>query len=156
MLFENYSHILHSRYQPTIMGIILKYKQTNKCVCVPEIIQLIIMKIKMKIKNRSYRYNIRSWHGHRYSTCKKYLTMIMVTCIKQCLTNIWSSIHENVKQHCGWVEKSVAYKKSLYAEYFTLRILTAKKYRQIKLQHLQKVRIWVFGLLVYETKIFQK
>ena len=33
-----------------------------------------------------------------------------------------------------------------------LRILTGKKYRQIKLQLLQKVRIWVFGLLVHQTK----
>ena len=38
----------------------------------------------------------------------------MVICIKQHLSNIWSSIHEKVKQHWGWVEKSVAYKKSVY------------------------------------------
>ena len=31
--------------------------------------------------------------------------------IKQHVNNIWSSIHEKVKQHWGWVEKSVAYKK---------------------------------------------
>ena len=30
-----------------------------------------------------------------------------------------------------------------------LRILTGKKQRQIKLQRLEKVRIWAFGLLVY-------
>ena len=35
----------------------------------------------------------------------------MVRCIKQHLSNIWSSIHEKVKQHWGWVEKSDAYKK---------------------------------------------
>ena len=29
---------------------------------------------------------------------------MMVICIKQHLTNIWSSIHEKVKQHWGWVE----------------------------------------------------
>ena len=29
----------------------------------------------------------------------------MLTCIKQHLSNIWSSIHEKVKQHWGWVEK---------------------------------------------------
>ena len=30
---------------------------------------------------------------------------LMVTCMEQYLCNIWSSIHENVKQHWGWVEK---------------------------------------------------
>ena len=36
---------------------------------------------------------------------------MMVICIKQHLSNIWSSIYEKVKQHWGRVEKSVAYKK---------------------------------------------
>ena len=31
-----------------------------------------------------------------------------------------------------------------------LRILAGKKYHQIKLQHLQKVQIWAFGLLVHQ------
>ena len=35
----------------------------------------------------------------------------MEPCIKHGVSNIWSSIHEKVKQHQGWVEKSVAYKK---------------------------------------------
>ena len=32
---------------------------------------------------------------------------MMVICIKQHLSNVWSSIHERVKQHWGWVEKKV-------------------------------------------------
>ena len=36
---------------------------------------------------------------------------MIVICIKQHLSNIWSLIHEKVKQHCEWVEKNVAYKK---------------------------------------------
>ena len=32
----------------------------------------------------------------------------------------------------------------------SLRILTGKKHRQIKLQRLQKVRVWAFGLLVHQ------
>ena len=31
--------------------------------------------------------------------------MTMLLTIKQHLSNIWSSIHEKVKQHWGWVEK---------------------------------------------------
>ena len=37
---------------------------------------------------------------------------MIVICIKQHLSNIWSSIHEKAKQYWGRVEKkSVAYKK---------------------------------------------
>ena len=74
------------------------------------------MKMKMKIKNKSHRYDInrpRSRHGHKYSKYKKCLTMMMLTCIKQHLSNIYSSIHEKVKQISGWFEKSIAYKKSV-------------------------------------------
>ena len=35
---------------------------------------------------------------------------------KQHLSNIWSSIHEKVRQHWRWAEKSVAYKKRVYYE----------------------------------------
>ena len=79
MLFGNYSYSLSTLSSKT--GHILKNKLKNKCVCVHKIIRLIIMKIKMKIKNRSRRYGInrpRYRHGHKF---------------------IISSIHEKVKQH---------------------------------------------------------
>ena len=31
--------------------------------------------------------------------------MVMLKFIEQHLSDIWSSIHEKVKQHWGWVEK---------------------------------------------------
>ena len=37
-----------------------------------------------------------------------------------------------------------------------LRILTGKKHRQIKLQRLQKVRIWTFGWLVHQINSLQE
>ena len=43
-------HILHSSYHLKIIGHILKTKQTNKCVCIHDITQLIIMKMKVKMK----------------------------------------------------------------------------------------------------------
>ena len=100
-------HILHPSYQPKIVGHILKNKQNNKYVCIYEIIRLIIM--KMKMKNRSHRYNInrfRSTIWHKCSKYKKSLSMMMLTYIKQYLSNICSSHHERTKQHCGWVEKT--------------------------------------------------
>ena len=33
--------------------------------------------------------------------------MMVVICTKQHQSNIWSSVHEKVKQHWGWVEKKV-------------------------------------------------
>ena len=36
-----------------------------------------------------------------------------------------------------------------------LRTLTGKKHRQIKLQRLQKVQIWAFGLLVQQINSLQ-
>ena len=45
LLFEKYSHSLSERTS----------KQKNKCAYINEIIRLIIMKMKMKMKNRSHR-----------------------------------------------------------------------------------------------------
>ena len=102
-------HIFHPRYHPKIIG----NKQKNKCVSIHEIIWVIIMKMEMKIKNKSYRYNInrpRFRHEHKYSKYRTCLIIKMLKCLKQHLSNIWSSIHEKVKQYWGWVEK----KRCLY------------------------------------------
>ena len=37
--------------------------------------------------------------------------MMMLTCIKQHLSIIWSSIDEKVKQHRDWVEKKLIEKR---------------------------------------------
>ena len=66
--------------------------------------------MKMKMKNRSHRYDVnqpRSKHGHKYSKYKKGLTMVILICIKQHLSNIWSLIHENAE-----LEKSISFKKA--------------------------------------------
>ena len=43
----------------------------------------------------------------------KCLNIMMAILTKQHLRNIWSSIHQKVKQHWCWVEKSDTYKKSM-------------------------------------------
>ena len=56
----------------------------------------------MKMKNRSHRHDIntpRPRHGHRYSKYRKCLSITILICIKQHLSNICTSIHEKVKQH---------------------------------------------------------
>ena len=85
LLFENYSHS-SSRYHPKIIEQILKNKQKNKCVCFHEIIRLIILKMEMKMKNKSHRYDInrpRPRYGHKYSKYRKCLSIMMLFCIKQ-------------------------------------------------------------------------
>ena len=101
-------HTLHQRYHPRIIGHILKYKQNNKCACINEIIRLIIVQMKLKMKSRSHRYDInrhRPSHGHKYNKYKKCLSMMMLMmlmmliCIMQHLSNICGSSYDKVKQH---------------------------------------------------------
>ena len=74
------------------------------------------MKMRLKVKNRYgiSQGNDINWSrprlGHNYTKYKICLSMIMVICIKQQLSNIWSSIHE--KQIWGWVEKKRVFKSS--------------------------------------------
>ena len=51
----------------------------------------------MKMTNRSHKYDInrtRPRHGYKYAKYKMYLSMLMVMCNKQHLSNIWDWIHE--------------------------------------------------------------
>ena len=102
----------------SIIRYILKNNQKNTHVCVHEIIKSIIMKMKIKMKNTSHRYNInrlRSRHGHKCSKYKICFSVMMLLCIKQHLTNIWSPIPEKVKQHWGCAKKkALLIKKIVY------------------------------------------
>ena len=65
--------------------------------------------MKINMKSRSHWYDIyrrRSRHEQKYSKYKKYLSIMMLICIKQHhLRNIWRTIHEKCKQYRGWIEK---------------------------------------------------
>ena len=88
-----------------------RYSETcakDKYVCFHVIIWLMTMKMRLKMKNRSHRYGInrpRPSHRHKYTKCKMNLNMMMAICIKEHLSQIWTSIHENVKWQWGWVKK---------------------------------------------------
>ena len=63
-------HIFHRRYHPIIIGQILKNKQKSKRVFIHEFTQSTMMKMKVKMKNRSHRYSKNrpgSRYGHKYS-----------------------------------------------------------------------------------------
>ena len=77
--------ILHSRYHPTIIGHILKNKQKNKCVCINEIIRLIVIENEnenkkqityIRHKPRTRKNRPRSRHERKYGKCKKCLSMM--------------------------------------------------------------------------------
>ena len=57
----------------------------------------LVLMARLKMKNRSQIYDInrtRLRHGHKYTKYTTYLSLIMVMCIKQHLSNIWNSVHE--------------------------------------------------------------
>ena len=90
LLFENYSHCsstLSSKSNRTYS----KSNQKNKCVSIHEIMCLSIMKMMMKMKNRSHRCDInrpRSRHGRKYIKYIICLAMMRLISIKQNLSNI--------------------------------------------------------------------
>ena len=103
--FCYYSHssfTLSSR----INRIYSKKKKKKTCGCIHEIIYLIIVKTMMKMKNRPHRHDINSPRSRHIVNIKIVsVWWCLYVCIKQHLSSIWSSIHEKVKQHRGWVEK---------------------------------------------------
>ena len=106
-LFENYS-LSSSTFSSKNNTRYFKNCTKAKCICFNEVIWLMGMKMRLKIKNRSQRYNInrpRPRNGHKYTKYEMCLSIIMVICIKQHLSNIWNSIRKKVKQHWGWIEK---------------------------------------------------
>ena len=101
LLFENSSHT-SSRHHPKIIGHVLKTKQKNMYVCIHEITRLIIMKMKIKMKNRSQRYDINRLRSTCDTNISKY---------KQHLKfNSWKS---KATLRLCW-NKSVAYKKRVF------------------------------------------
>ena len=62
----------------------------------------------LKMKNRR-----RSRHEHKYNKYKMCLSLMMVICIKQHLSNMLSSIHEKLSNTEDEL-KSAAHKKSVF------------------------------------------
>ena len=72
------------------------------------------MKIRLKIKMRSYRYDANRpmpGHGHKYTKYKRSLSIMMVTCIKQQLTTFEAQLMKKLSNIEAELKKSVTYKK---------------------------------------------
>ena len=94
-------HILHLSYNPEVQGNIQKNKWKNKSVCSQEIVRLIIMKMEIKMKNRSQRYDINRptiifiifWCFAKFSFYHKWkdarlllINMVCTSCLTSCQT----------------------------------------------------------------------
>ena len=98
--------------------------------------------MKLKMKNRSQRNDmnrVRPRHGHKYTKYKMCLSIVMVICIKQRLSKIWSSIHEKVKQYWVWVEKKA------------LLIKKGENENELKMCENLKLWNWNFDSSFFET-----
>ena len=107
LLFRNYS-LYSSMWSSRNNRRYFKNCTKANSICFNEVIWLMAMNTRLKVKRRSRRYDInrpRPRHRRKYTKYKMRLSVMMVLCIKQHPNNIWSSICEKVKQHCGWVEK---------------------------------------------------
>ena len=98
LLFENYllfSSMLSSKTS-------IRYSKNvrkNKCEYLNETISwLIILKRSEEIKNRWHRYDINQTSLNEYAKYKICLSIMMIMCKKQHLSNIWSWIYGTVKQ----------------------------------------------------------
>ena len=89
LLFKNYT--LHPfTLSKTNMRFSKKYAK-NKFVCFNESMWLITMKMRLKMRNGSHRYKInrtRRRYGHMYTKYRMCLSMMMIMCNKQHLSNI--------------------------------------------------------------------
>ena len=96
------------------------------------------MQTRLKIKGKSRWYDLirdRPRHGHKHTKYKICLSIMMVICITQHLSNNWSSIHGQIKQHWGWVEKSVAYKKKACKQKQPFADVFQNSYLLLKIPH---------------------
>ena len=90
LLFQNYL-LFSSTLSPKKTRRYSRKYTKEKVRLFKEVIQLMTMKIRLEMKNRSHRYDInkpRSIHEHKHAKYKMRLSIMMVTCTKQHLSKI--------------------------------------------------------------------
>ena len=67
--------------------------------------------------SKFYNHHCRPRHERKYTKCKMCFSIMMAMCIKQHLSNIWSTILGKVKQHWGLSsKKTLPLKKIVYSK----------------------------------------
>ena len=110
---------------------------------------LLKMKMGLKMKNRSQRYDVnrlRPRHGHRYNERKICLSM-MIICIKQHLSNIWSLIHKKIKGYLRYKTKTITFQMC----HLRHRLIIFLFYRKVMF-HSQDIHVFVFLTIPWFTK----
>ena len=82
----------------------------------------------------------------------KRLSIMIVTCINQHLSTIWSSIHQKVKQHWGWVQKNRWLSKKASNEFSAIGWSTSQLMLLVTYLRLAS-SIWYTGKIVWKTII---
>ena len=92
-----------------------KKQAKNNFVRIHEFMRVIIMKIKMKMKNRSYIYNMhrptRSRHGHKFSKCKRLSLWWCLYIPSNTLATFEAQFMKNLSNTEAELKESAAYKK---------------------------------------------
>ena len=99
---------------------------------------------------------------------------MIAICIKQHLSNIWSSSHEIIKQHWGWVEKKDCFKKKCVSNlrFFKITYSDPRSYKPMwgfivktrnfssgfltSVYDLQKDTAIFWGIFTFERYILEK
>ena len=108
---------------------------------------LLKMKMGLKMKNRSQRYDVnrlRPRHGHRYNKRKICLSM-MIICIKQHLNNIWSFIHKKIK---GYLRYKTITSQMCHLRH---RLIIFLFYRKVMFRS-QDIQVFVFLTILWFIK----
>ena len=91
LLFETYSLSIPTLSYKNSWRYSKNLQKTSSYVCLSKVIKLMAIKMRLEMKNRSHRYDItrpRPRHGHKYTTYKICLSLMMAIFIKQYLSNI--------------------------------------------------------------------
>ena len=103
---ENYSLFSSTLSSKNNWVIFKNMQKTSVSVLMKIMAWLILMKMRLKMKEVSHRCDRnkpRPRHGHRYTKYKVRFSLMMIVYTKQHLSNIWSSVDEKVNQHLDWV-----------------------------------------------------
>ena len=109
--------ILHPCYHPKLIWDVLKNGQKTSVSVLMRSYDYMYWKWSSKWKNGLHRYDInrtKQTHGHKHTKYKICLSIMMVMCNKQHLSNIWSWSLKKLRSTQADLKKSIAYKKSVY------------------------------------------
>ena len=118
--------------------------------------------MKMRMKNRSHRYDInrsRSRHEHKYTEYKTCLSMMILICIQQHQATFGAQFMRKSSNSEAEMMQSIAYKKSVYTRYkmcLSIMIVTHTKHYLSNIWnsiHEKVKQLWVKKSVTYKKSL---